>query len=367
MKILHLAYSGIGGTASVVFSMIEADKAKKVDQSIIFSGPKLNKDYSIKLKNLNTKFEYVKTIRHLFILSYFKILKKLFKFKPNIIVIHNYQVIPCLIYKLIFKNIKIVFVSHQPLSNHGLRDSFVIKVTRYIDKIILLNREIFLIYKKIFNKNLNKLDLIFNGINIDFFSRSNKSKTRSNHSKNRVFKIGMACRLNKQKKYDIIMEALKTKSLNKLKIQLSLAGDGEELINIKKKIKQGNLQKKIECTGYLNEKQLKKWYETLDLYIQASSGEAMSTSILQAMSMKIPILASNVTGINEIIGKSKYLGMLFENNEFDLSKKIRFFYFLSVGEKKKFIQHQYKYLKKKYTHIIMFEKYYKIYNKLLKK
>lgn len=360
MKILHLAYSGLGGTANVVFSMIEAGKAKKVNQSLILSGPKLNSDYSIKLKNLNTKFEYVKTSKHLFILSYLKILKKIFKFKPNIITIHNYQLIPCLIYKLLIKNIKIVYVNHQPLSNHGLRDIFVIKVARYIDKIILLNRETFLIYKKIFNKNLNKLDLIFNGININFFSKSNRSK-------NRIFKIGMACRLNKQKKYDIIIKALKTKSLNKLKIQLSLAGDGEELINIKKMIKQSNLQKKIECTGYLNEKQLKKWYETLDLYIQASSGEAMSTSILQAMSMKIPILASNVTGINEIIGKSKYLGMLFENNKFDLSKKIRFFYLLSVSEKNKFIQHQYKCLKKKYSHFIMFEKYYKIFNRLLKK
>ena len=93
----------------------------------------------------------------------------------------------------------------------------------------------------------------------------------------------------------------------------------------------------------------------------------MSTSILQAMSMKIPILASNVTGINEIIGKSKYLGMLFENNISDLAKRIRYFYFLSKVEKKKFTQYQYRYLKKKFTHFIMFEKYYKIYYKLLKK
>ena len=44
----------------------------------------------------------------------------------------------------------------------------------------------------------------------------------------------------------------------------------------------------------MDEIKLKKWYNSLDLYVQASVGEGMSMSILEAMSMKVPVIGSNV-------------------------------------------------------------------------
>ena len=48
----------------------------------------------------------------------------------------------------------------------------------------------------------------------------------------------------------------------------------------------------------------------------------MSSSILQAMSSRTPILASNVNGINNLIGKKKYLGLLFNNNLKNLKNRL---------------------------------------------
>jgi hypothetical protein len=48
IRVLHLVYSNMGGASSVVFSLIEADKKKSLDQSILFTGPKFSKYFSTK-------------------------------------------------------------------------------------------------------------------------------------------------------------------------------------------------------------------------------------------------------------------------------------------------------------------------------
>ncbi|MBK8495622.1 MAG: glycosyltransferase family 4 protein [Chitinophagaceae bacterium] len=41
--------------------------------------------------------------------------------------------------------------------------------------------------------------------------------------------------------------------------------------------------------------------QSLDIYVHASLGETMSTAIMQAMACKLPIVASDVNGINNMI------------------------------------------------------------------
>ena len=43
----------------------------------------------------------------------------------------------------------------------------------------------------------------------------------------------------------------------------------------------------------------------LDLYVQASKGEAMSISVFQAFAASVPVLASRVVGLKEIINEKK--------------------------------------------------------------
>ena len=173
----------------------------------------------------------------------------------------------------------------------------------------------------------------------------------------------MACRVNSfYKKYNLIAESLLAKNIENLNINFSLAGNGEDLNNFKKKIKQLGLNKKIKLEGYLEEKKLKKWYNSLDLYIQASTGEGMSTSLLQAMSMKIPVIGSNVTGIKNILEKKKYLGLLFKNNIQDLSKKIEYFYFVRKKIRNKYIKTQHDYVLKNHDCKLMFKKYLSLIN-----
>jgi len=351
MKALHLLFSGTGGSASVVFSIIEGDKKKFLNNEIIFTGPKICTDYKIKCSQLSTNFSYIKTIKYISFLSYYLILKKIIDYRPKIIFLHNFLIVPTILYKIIFRKKKIIYIIHTPLNKLSWREYTTIRLSVFINKIICLNEETYIFLKNKFKKKSAKFILIPNGINTNYWS--SKISKKKNY-----FKIGMACRVNEHKKYDLIIKSLLLKNINNLNIRFSLAGDGENYNNLKREIKKMNLNNKIKLEGYLKEWELKKWYKTLDLYIQATSGEGMSISLLQAMSMKIPVMGSEVTGIKNFLCKKKYLGFLFKNNTSDLSKGIKYFYYLSNKIRKKFIITQYDYIINNHDSKKIFLKYF---------
>ncbi len=353
VKVLHLVYSGLGGASNVVFSLIEADRKKKfLNQNILFIGPKLNKYFSTKCRQLLIQYSWVKTTKYNYFFSFLITFLQIRKYKPNVILIHNYYILPCIMYKIFYKGTKIIYINHKPLNIFEPKDRMVKYFQIFLDKFIVLNKKTFFFVKNLFYIPEKKISLITNGINIDFFSPIYPQK-------NKVFKIGMACRVNKLKCYDLIAKALNHSLLKDLNIEFSLAGEGEDLIHFKKRVKNMGLQNKIKFVGNLNELNLKKWYSHLNIYIQASIGEGAPISLIQAMSMGILVMGSRVPGISEILGK-KYVGQLFKNNVEDLAKKINYFYFLNKNEILKYTKTQREYVIYNHNYKIMFKKYLSI-------
>ena len=64
----------------------------------------------------------------------------------------------------------------------------------------------------------------------------------------------------------------------------------------------------------LNENDLIDFMHSLDIYVHASFGETMSNSIMQAMACGLPVIASDVWGINNMISDSEN-GILFRSKD----------------------------------------------------
>jgi len=350
IKVLHLVYSGLGGASSVVFSLIEADKKKYLNQSILFIGPKLNKYFPIKCKKLRVQFSWIKTFRHSYFFSSIFVFNQIRRYEPDIVLIHNYYFISCILYKIFFKKLKIIYVNHTPLNLMRPKDMLIKYFHIFLDRFVFINKSTFVFARNNFKICFKKICVITNGINVDFFAPIYVKKSN-------VFKIGMACRVNRLKHYDLIANAINSNLLKNYNIQFLLAGDGEDLSKFKIRVKKLGIQKKIKYLGNLNEIQLKKWYADLNLYIQASTGEGISISLIQAMSMEIPVIGSRVTGIQEVL-KKKYVGQLFDNNIQDLANKIKYFYLMNKNEKLKYIKTQRKHVIIKYNYKKMFAKYF---------
>lgn len=346
-KILHILHSQLGGTASVVFSILNLNKKKYVEE-ILFTGPTLSKKYNTFVKKKKIIFFYLKIKKYFFLLSIFKIYKSIYKIKPNFIFLHNYQIFPSLFYKFFFRSI-LIYVDHKAENLKTFRDKIsIFFMYLFADKVICINISNYNKLKFFFK---NRIIYIANPVEHSFFNLKNKNK-----SKNK-FKIGMAARINFLKLHKMIVDMFKYYDLGKLNIVCEFPGDGELKFSLKKYIKNLNLNKKIKLTGEFDENRMKQWLSSLDLYIQASKGEGMSTVVLQALASGVPVIGSNVCGNKDILQKRPYVGKLFKNNIDDLYKKIIYFYNLKKKEKNKFLQEG-KYYVKKYHSSKLIKKQY---------
>ena len=147
------------------------------------------------------------------------------------------------------------------------------------------------------------------------------------------------------------------KNLYKIKkIKLYIAGDGPELPNLKKKVKQVNLSHNIIFNGNLDKFGIKKWFDKINIYIHISQKEFMSTSILQAMSCKLPIIASNLFENNFILKASKTKNALVKNKNTIIQNEI-----LKIIKKKINIVEENRNYVKKFNNIdLIGKKYLKI-------
>ena len=176
----------------------------------------------------------------------------------------------------------------------------------------------------------------------------------------------MAARMNSNKLQELIINALNTSILKNKKINCFFAGDGEnykKLILTTSKLK---LNKKIKFFGTLKEDKLVSFYKELDLYIQASTSEGSSISVLEAFNYGIPVLASNVSGLKNFINKKNYIGALFKNKKHDLAKKILNFYNMKEDIRQKYIRNQKNYFLENNDSSIMYYKYSALLNKIIK-
>ncbi|MCH7401713.1 glycosyltransferase [Belliella kenyensis] len=137
---------------------------------------------------------------------------------------------------------------------------------------------------------------------------SNLLKDRLNYSRikslENVFKIGMIGNLAvKSKGFDVALESLrKLKNINKcLKFHFYLVGGGDQRY-IKRLITLKGLENDCIIVGRLQSgSEIFEFLKDLDLYIHPSKQEGLPRSVIEAMSVGCPVLASNVAGIPELI------------------------------------------------------------------
>lgn len=357
MRVLHILFSDIGGTFDVVHSLIAKNSNSYWTDQILLTGPDIFNSYKSRAFKLKIKLDYIKTIRFLPFLFWIEVFLKIKELKPDIIMLNNNQIFPSILYKLIFKK-KIIYIDHNPYFLHKKISVRIVDILSkyFCDFIITVSKKNFIYYQKKIRVTKN-LKFIRNGINISFFSISKQKVPNKN------FYIGMAGRINETKLQELIIKSLII--IKKNNIIITFAGDGHKIPLLKKIIQDNNLEHQINFEGKLDSLQLKKWLHKLDLYVQASKGEAMSISVLQAFAASVPVLASRVIGLKEIINEKKKIGFFFDNNTTSLSRKIVSIINLKKNEIKKVINKQKIYLNKYFSEEKMFLEYKKIIGDLL--
>ena len=87
-------------------------------------------------------------------------------------------------------------------------------------------------------------------------------------------------------------------------IQFIWCGDGE----LKSELSSPN----IKCTGWIERKELENYLANADIYLSTSLWEGLPLSVLEAMSIGLPIVLSNCIGNRDLVEKN---GFLYKNKE----------------------------------------------------
>ncbi len=130
--------------------------------------------------------------------------------------------------------------------------------------------------------------------------------------------IGYAGRLSPEKGAVHLINALPRL---KFPFKLLIAGTGAEKEMLEKRINQLNLSDKVIFLGFV--KSMPETYALFDMLIIPSEHESFGLVAVEAQSAGIPVIASDIPGLNEVIDQKN--GLLFEaKNPDDLAEKINY-------------------------------------------
>ena len=118
------------------------------------------------------------------------------------------------------------------------------------------------------------------------------------------FVIAMVATLRSWKGHRFMIEALREFP----EAKLIIAGDGPQRKNLDELVNTYGLSQQIIFTGYLADP--RPVLQAADCFIQPSTGnEGVSQSLLQAMAMELPVIVSDIGGLNQAV-KNEFSGLL---------------------------------------------------------
>jgi glycosyltransferase involved in cell wall biosynthesis len=116
---------------------------------------------------------------------------------------------------------------------------------------------------------------------------------------------------------DTLIESANLAVKKNSKIVFLAVGKGPDFNNVQVRIKQLGIESNFKLTGFVKDEDLPLYYNTADLFVLPSkSGEGLPLVALEAMACGLPVVATNVGGIREIMN-NKY-GKLVPPNNADL-------------------------------------------------
>ncbi|MDD3876066.1 MAG: glycosyltransferase [Bacteroidales bacterium] len=151
------------------------------------------------------------------------------------------------------------------------------------------NSKNFLISKNI---EPDKIFILPNTLDFSFFEVLNIRKEYD------IVSLG---RISEEKHVEIIVAIIKKIKLSNSSVRAAIAGKGDQLETIKQLIKENDLTENIELLGYVPDEEMNLFFNKGRIFILTSETEGFPRTIVQAAACGVPVIASNVGDISDVI------------------------------------------------------------------
>ncbi|MFX0137825.1 MAG: glycosyltransferase family 4 protein [Candidatus Hodarchaeota archaeon] len=205
--------------------------------------------------------------------------------------------------------------------------------------------------------NIKNVSVLGNGVNEKIFYPTKNLKYKNKY----ILYVG---RIGFRKGIFNLMECAKNVLKEHQNVKFIMVGTGPLLNQLRKKVRNMNLQKKILLLGYIKKERLLQLYRGAYIHLIPSAYEGLPNVLLEAMSSGIPVVANNVGGISDVISSGVNGFLVSSKNPSEMIKVINKL-LENVNLRNKIGKNARKTIEKYYTWDIMAEKFLENYYSII--
>jgi len=322
IKVLDLRDSpwvdGPGRTILNTASYIDKNKCEIIVGGFCAGNLEEN-EYLSEAKRRNLTIEVIRE-KSAFDLNVLKEIKNLIK-KHSIHILHSHEFRSDMYGLLAAKQcgIKVVATSHGWIENnikgriYTRLDKWLL---RYFDNVTTVSGRI---AKELVEKGVSskKVEILHNALLIDEYKTDTLESTfrKEGNFKDDEILIGNIGRLSPEKGQTDFITAAKEIVKVFPKTRFIIIGIGPDEQKLRQLVEDFKLSEYVVFTGY--RKDMTSIYKGLDLVVQTSYTEGMPNIVLEALLMRVPVIATDVGGTSEII-KDNITGILIRPNSIEV-------------------------------------------------
>lgn len=301
MKIIQvMPFFGLGG-AEIMCENLVYELRKLGHQVIVISLYSKKTEITSRFENSGIDVRYLDKKVGLD----FKLVKSLWKIlrkeKPD--VIHTHLHVAKYVFPLAtLHKIKVVHTVHSVAQKEAQRVSRIMNGVffKYFKVVpIALSEEVKKTILTEYKLNSDKVPIIFNGIDLS------KCQIKSDYSLGETFRIVHVGRFNEVKNHEGLINAFKVFNKKYPNSELHLIGDGVLKSRMEQKASENGLLHKIKFYG--SQANVHLYLSDKDIFVLPSLYEGMPMSIIEAMGTGLPIVATNVGGIPDMLNQDSAL------------------------------------------------------------
>ena len=306
LKILHVITTiDRGGAEKALLALVSQQKKMGLDSTIFV----LKGNLDLKDDFIQLDCPVVSKVANR------NVLKQLFFLWKNV---ERFDILHChlpraeVLGSLTHRNIPIVVTKHNSESmlpkNSGLGSRILGKfVYGRASQIICISSAVrdFLVSKSELPDNLKKVNVVYYGIQDSEFPLKPRG---TNEMK---IKIGTIARLEPQKNLFFFLDIISNLHQTFPNLRAEIVGSGSLEKPLKSRIQELGLEDCVSLRSKIAD--VDSFYDSLDLFLFTSNYEGFGLVLLEAMNHKIPVVASKVSAIPEVLG-DRHPGLVEANN-----------------------------------------------------
>lgn len=205
-------------------------------------------------------------------------------------------------------NIPIVITEHDPFELSGFKMFFKRKLIKKVSHIIAVSDANKKLLMNLFPELKNHITTIHNGIDVTWFESQllSFSENQRKEYREKTFNVGddtkvilAVAELHERKGLKYLVKAMPGIVEKEKNCHLVIAGSGPEQDELEILVKKEGVNDYVNFLGF--KKDIPHLMKACDIFVLPSIKEAFGLVILEAMAAEIPVIASNVGGIPEII------------------------------------------------------------------